>query len=95
LTPCGEDWNYDEKLPLRRVTDIRVSEVTVCAFPAYQQTDVFVAQRSLLAFQQTERGNRVEFLARELKNLRARTDPSYRGNRVAFLQKELRNLRAK
>lgn len=69
-----DEWNYEGKTPIRTVTDMRISEVSIVTFPAYPQTDVQVAQRSLAAFQQSAavQGNRVEFLARELRNMRAR-----------------------
>lgn len=50
----GDEWDYDGKTPLRTVIDMRISEVSVVTFPAYQATDVEVAQRSLTAFRQTQ-----------------------------------------
>jgi len=46
-----DEWDYEGKIPTRTVTDMRISEVSVVTFPAYVQTDVQVAQRSLQAFQ--------------------------------------------
>lgn len=43
----GDAWDYEEKTPIRTVTDMRISEVSVVTFPAYPQTDVSVAMRSL------------------------------------------------
>jgi HK97 family phage prohead protease len=57
-----DEWNYDGKTPIRTVTDMRISEVSIVTFPAYQQTDVAVAQRSLSAFQQAQKGRNVEWL---------------------------------
>lgn len=68
LRVIGDEWNYDEKTPVRTVTDMRVSEVSVVTFPAYQATDVQVALRSLHAFQAQHMGNRVEFLRKQLRN---------------------------
>ena len=36
---------------MRVLSDLRIHEVSICTFPAYAQTDVAVAQRSLAAFQ--------------------------------------------
>ncbi len=67
-----DDWNYDEDVPVRTVLDMRVSEVSVVSWPAYTQTDVMVAQRSLAAFQQLQPGRSIEWRKRQLRNLRAR-----------------------
>lgn len=58
----GDEWNYDGTVPVRTVTDMRISEVSIVTFPAYKQTDVSVAQRSLQAFQQIANGNRLAWL---------------------------------
>lgn len=58
----GDEWNYDDKVPVRTVTDMRISEVSVVTFPAYQSTDVAVAQRSLSAFMASSGGNRIAWL---------------------------------
>lgn len=44
-----DDWREDPEtgMPIRDVLDMRISEVSVVAFPAYQATDVQVSQRSL------------------------------------------------
>jgi HK97 family phage prohead protease len=64
-----DEWNYDGKEPVRTVTDMRVSEVSIVTFPAYQATDVQVAQRSLKLFQQgLTTGNRLAWLAKWHKN---------------------------
>jgi HK97 family phage prohead protease len=67
----ADDWNYDGKVPMRTVTDMRISEVSIVTFPAYQATDVQVAQRSLQAFQQTHKGNRIAWLEKKLRTLKA------------------------
>jgi uncharacterized protein len=66
-----DEWNYDEKTPVRTITDMRVHEVSIVTFPAYKQTDVSVAQRSLNAFVAAH-ANRIGFLEKELRNMRAR-----------------------
>jgi uncharacterized protein len=63
----ADEWNYEGKVPVRTVTDMRVSEVSIVTFPAYQATDVQVAQRSLREFQQAQQGNRVAWLQRKMK----------------------------
>lgn len=63
-----DEWNYDGKVPVRTVTDMLISEVSIVTFPAYRQTDVTVAQRSLNAFQQQRGGNRIAFLQKVLRN---------------------------
>lgn len=50
-----DEWNYEDKTPIRTVIDMRISEVSIVSFPAYPQTDVSVAQRSLQAFQEKVR----------------------------------------
>lgn len=57
-----DEWDYEGKLPIRTVTDMRISEISIVTFPAYTATDVQVAQRSLQAFQERQQGNRVEWL---------------------------------
>lgn len=59
-----DEWNYDGALPIRTVTDMRVSEVSIVTFPAYQQTNVEVAQRSLRAYQQAHQQDRLGWLER-------------------------------
>jgi Phage head maturation protease len=41
-----------EDLPVQTVLDMRVSEVSLVTFPAYPQTDVEVARRSLQEFRE-------------------------------------------
>jgi HK97 family phage prohead protease len=67
-----DDWNYDEKTPVRTVTDMTVSEVSIVTFPAYRQTDVQVAQRSLQQFQAAQTGKSVAFLRKVHRNALAR-----------------------
>jgi len=65
-----DDWNYDdEAMPLRTVLDMRVSEVSIVTFPAYTQTDVQVAQRSLQEFAAHRKGLSLDF-ARKLHQTR-------------------------
>jgi uncharacterized protein len=68
----ADEWDYDGKVPRRTVTDMRVSEVSIVTFPAYQATDVQVAQRSLREFQQATKGNRIDFLIKWQKTKLAR-----------------------
>lgn len=66
-----DEWNWEEKIPIRTVTDMRVSEVSIVTFPAYQATNVEAAVRSMNAARPAA-GNRLAFLARQLRNVRAR-----------------------
>jgi HK97 family phage prohead protease len=68
----GDVWDNDGKTVVRTVTDMQVSEVSIVTFPAYQQTDVQVAQRSLSAFQQEHSGDRLEWLRKLHKQRSAR-----------------------
>lgn len=66
-----DDWNYeDENEPIRTVLDMRISEVSVVTFPAYTQTDVQVAQRSLQDWATTHRKGMSLDLARKLHQTR-------------------------
>ena len=40
-------WRKDGSLTIRELLDIEIAEISLTAFPAYQQTDVSFAQRSL------------------------------------------------
>jgi len=62
-----DQWDEKTDPPTRTVLDMRILEVSIVTFPAYPQTDVDVAARSLAAFRQ-ERGYRpsVDLLTRKL-----------------------------
>jgi HK97 family phage prohead protease len=68
----ADEWDYEGTEPIRTVTDMRISEVSIVTFPAYQQTGVEVAQRSLQAFEKARGGNRLDWLARWHKTRLAR-----------------------
>lgn len=57
-----DEWRQEDGETIRDVVDMTISEVSVVSFPAYTQTSVEVAQRSLQAFQQTQTGSRVAWL---------------------------------
>jgi HK97 family phage prohead protease len=67
-----DDWRMEDGEPVRDVYDMTISEVSVVSFPAYEQTDVNVAQRSLQQFQQAKAGSRLEHLKRWHKTRIAR-----------------------
>jgi HK97 family phage prohead protease len=68
----SDDWRMDDGQPLREVTDMELSEVSVVTFPAYPATDVTVAQRSLQQFQATQMGKSVDFLRKVHRSRMAR-----------------------
>lgn len=47
-----DSWNYDAKVPVRTIHDMRVSEVSIVAMPAYKATNIQEALRSLDVFKQ-------------------------------------------
>lgn len=57
-----DEWFGDGPIPIRHVLDMRVSEVSVVAFPAYPQTNVSVVESM---------GSRMEFLRRVNRTRRA------------------------
>lgn len=57
-----DEWRNEDGMPVRDVTDMRISEVSIVTFPAYQQTDVSVALRSLQEFALTQKGLSVAWL---------------------------------
>lgn len=63
VMPDGDDWEEDDThLPVRTVTDMRISEVSVVSMPAYEDTSVAV--RSLQVFASSLRRPKVEYLRR-------------------------------
>lgn len=65
-------WHMEDGTPHRDVLDMRISEVSIVTFPAYPDTDVKVAQRSLQAFQQAQTGSRIEWLRKQHRTRLAR-----------------------
>jgi len=57
-----DDWHVEDGEQVREVSDMRISEVSIVSFPAYPQTDVQVALRSLEAFHQVQAGCRLAWL---------------------------------
>lgn len=51
-----DDWHMEDGEIVREVLDMTISEVSIVSFPAYPSTDVQVAQRSMQAFQSTQKG---------------------------------------
>lgn len=66
----SDEWNYDEKVPVRTVTDMRMSEISVVTFPAYPDTDV--AMRSLNAFKASQKNMSVAWLSKVHRTRMAR-----------------------
>ena len=48
--PDWVEWDWDQEIPVRTVKDMEFSEVSIVAKPAYTQTDIAVALRSLEQF---------------------------------------------
>jgi len=59
-----DDWHLEDGIPIRELQDMIISEVSIVTFPAYQQTSVDVAQRSLQAYRAISRRHSVEWLQR-------------------------------
>lgn len=66
----ADEWNYEEAVPIRTVTDMTISEISIVTFPAYPDTQV--AQRSLAAFRAQQQHSRLAFLQKKLRTARAR-----------------------
>jgi HK97 family phage prohead protease len=49
-----DEWHKEDGQPVRDVIDMEIMEISIVTFPAYVETDVLVAQRSLALFQQRE-----------------------------------------
>jgi hypothetical protein len=64
-----DDWSDGDEAPIRTVLDMRISEVSIVTFPAYTQTDVQVAQRSLNEFVAHRTGMSIDW-ARKLHKTR-------------------------
>lgn len=71
VMPGGDHWDEQDGMPLRTVHDMRIAEVTIATFPAYRETDVSVAQRSLHAAL-IERGSSIDFLLKVHRTRMAR-----------------------
>jgi len=67
-----DEWRLEDGQPVREVTDMVVSEVSVVSFPAYQETDVSIAQRSLQAFQEAHGGHKLDLMRKFHKTRLAR-----------------------
>lgn len=65
-----DEWNYEATVPVRTVTDMKISEISVVTFPAYPDTDV--AMRSLNAFKATQKNLNVDWLRRVHRTRMAR-----------------------
>jgi len=67
-----DEWRMEDGEAIRDVFDMEIREVSIVGFPAYPQTSVDVAQRSLRAFQATRRGSNIKWLQRVHKTRMAR-----------------------
>jgi HK97 family phage prohead protease len=57
----ADAWSREGDTTIRELLDIEIAEISLTAFPAYQQTDVAIAQRSLQAWQ-GQRGRSVRWV---------------------------------
>jgi phage head maturation protease len=57
-----DEWRMEDGIVIREILDMTIREVSIVSFPAYPQTSVEVAQRSLDAFRRAHKGNRLEWL---------------------------------
>ncbi len=64
VTEGGDEWEFDTEdgMPIRTVTDMTFSEVSIVAFPAYLATDVHVSERSLEYFDSLRKGHSIAWL---------------------------------
>lgn len=67
-----DEWRMENGEPIRDVLDMTISEVSIVSWPAYTQTDVAVAQRSLQEFARKFKGLSVAWRTKQLRNLAAR-----------------------
>lgn len=56
----ADEWNFEGDTPIRTVTDMRISEISVVTFPAYPSTDV--AMRSLNQVRESQKGSSIAWL---------------------------------
>lgn len=59
-----DTWDKEAGETIREVRDMEIYEVSVVSFPAYPQTDVSVAQRSLREFERAHQQSRLAWLQR-------------------------------
>jgi HK97 family phage prohead protease len=57
-------WRQEGSVMIRELLDVEIAEITLTAFPAYDQTDVTVAKRSLEQF--ARQGKSVDWLGKRL-----------------------------
>ena len=60
-----DNWTREGDTMVRELLDVEIHEISLTAFPAYQQTDATIAQRSLQAFQ-SKQGQSIAWLRRRL-----------------------------
>lgn len=74
VMPGGLEWEVDEDtgVHVRTVTDMTFDEISIVPFPAYEQTDVTVAMRSMRAFQAERPHRSLKSVAQWIRTQRAR-----------------------
>lgn len=68
----ADTWDYADDIPIRTVTDMDIHEVSIVTMPAYPQTSVDVALRSLAAYREQTGAARLRFQELRQKTLRAK-----------------------
>lgn len=66
VRPSGERFERRDGQLVRILTDLTIQEISIVTFPAYEATDVQVAQRALRVFQ-AEHGHSIAALQRRLR----------------------------
>ena len=66
VRPHGERFERRDGRAVRIITDVAIQEISIVTFPAYEATDVQVAQRALQLFTGESGGRSVAALRRQL-----------------------------
>jgi HK97 family phage prohead protease len=48
-----DDWHMEDGIPIREILDMVIREISIVSFPAYEDTNVEIAKRSLELFRQS------------------------------------------
>ena len=70
VMPSGDRFERRDGMPVRLISDMLIRDISIVTYPAYEATDVQVAQRSLAVFRLQQVGQRVEWLSRQMQTRR-------------------------